>query len=200
MSAALDLMKSLAADGVEFSTDGVRIRWRNGGGRVTPDVVATLAAEKATVIDFLSGKDVPAGVPASPDPEDLRAAFEERAAILEYDAGLSREEAEQQATAEVYGSERVVVSISETGVGKTGETFSIRPMEAVEFDPVSRPSDPETYAEALRVHGPMSYGMAVRVLGWGGTRAGQAEMVLRAAGRIAFSGHGRAFLPDASDP
>jgi hypothetical protein len=124
MSAALDLMKSLTADGVEFSTDGVRIRWRNGDGRVTPDVVATLAAEKATVIDFLSGKNVPAGVPASPDPEDLRTAFEERAAILEYDAGLSREEAERQATAEVYGSGRVVISsISETGAGKTAESL-----------------------------------------------------------------------------
>ena len=32
---ALDLVKSLSAEGVEFSTDGIRIRWRNGDGLVT---------------------------------------------------------------------------------------------------------------------------------------------------------------------
>ena len=34
---------------------------------------------------------------------DLRVAYEERAAILEYDAGLPREKAEQQARVEIYG-------------------------------------------------------------------------------------------------
>jgi len=57
-----------------------------------------------------------------------------------------------------------------------------------------KPDDPERYAEALRAHGPMSYGTAMRVLGWGGTRAGQAEDALRKQGRIAFDKFGRAVL------
>jgi hypothetical protein len=54
--------------------------------------------------------------------------------------------------------------------------------------------DMETYAEALRQHGPMSYGQAMDVLGWGATRAGQAETDLRKAGRIEFNNLGRAVL------
>lgn len=56
--------------------------------------------------------------------------------------------------------------------------------------------DMEAYAGVLRTHGPMSYGQAMHVLGWGGTRAGQAESDLRAAGRIAFNQLGRAYLVD----
>ena len=136
MSAALDLVKSLAAAGVEFSTDGERIRWRNGDGRMTPEVVATLAADKGAVIDFLTGK----ARPAEPrrEPRDLRRDWKRDA----------------------------------------------RP----------EPDDAEIYADALRLHGPMSYGMAMRALGWGGTRAGQAEAALRAAGRIRFNATGRADL------
>lgn len=63
-------------------------------------------------------------------------------------------------------------------------------------DTKAKPDDSETYAEALRLHGAMSYGMAMRVLSWGGTRAGQAEDVLRLAGRIAFNERGRAVLSD----
>lgn len=46
--------------------------------------------------------------PVAPQKEcelDLRFAYEERAAILEYDAGLSRTEAEQQARFEIYGDD-----------------------------------------------------------------------------------------------
>lgn len=38
-----------------------------------------------------------------PDPDDLRARFEERAGILEYDHGYSRTDAERQAELEIYG-------------------------------------------------------------------------------------------------
>ncbi|OOO32840.1 hypothetical protein EFR00_30385 [Rhizobium sophoriradicis] len=55
-------------------------------------------------------------------------------------------------------------------------------------------SDMDLYAEALRTHGSMSYGQAMDVLGWGATRAGQAETDLRDAGRIAFNNLGRAVL------
>lgn len=55
--------------------------------------------------------DNPTGRPAIPTPvpteawlaDDLRVEFEERAAILEYDAGLPRAEAERIAREEVYG-------------------------------------------------------------------------------------------------
>lgn len=56
--------------------------------------------------------------------------------------------------------------------------------------------DMERYAEALRAYGPMSYGQAMQVLGWGATRAGCAESDLSAAGRIAFNQLGRAYLVD----
>lgn len=39
-----------------------------------------------------------------PSEDDLWVSFEERAAILEYDGGFSREEAERLARAEIYGA------------------------------------------------------------------------------------------------
>lgn len=60
-------------------------------------------------------------------------------------------------------------------------------------------SDIDLYAEALRAHGPMSYGQAMGVLGWGATRAGCAETDLRKAGRIEFNKLGRAVLSDRGD-
>lgn len=146
MNAAVDLVKALASDGVEFSTDGERIRWRNSNGRITPEVVATLAAEKATVIDFLTGKPRREAAPA-----------------------------------------------------KSSNIVDLRPdlRRNLKLDPVARPDDADRYAEALRLHGPASYGMMMRILGWGGTRAGQAETALREASRIAFNDNGRAYLvPD----
>jgi len=56
---AIDLVRSLMAEGVEFATDGDRIRWRNSGGRMTPETVAELAAAKPTVIKFLTGGRCP---------------------------------------------------------------------------------------------------------------------------------------------
>lgn len=139
MSAAVDLVKALASDGVEFSTDGERIRWRGADGKVTPEIVAMLAAEKGTVIDFLTGKPRPAS-----RQRDLR--------------------------------------------------------RDLKLDPVARSDDADRYADALLLHGPMTYGTAMRVLGWGGTRAGQAEAALRAAGRITFNKAGRAVLIEAEQP
>ena len=49
-----------------------------------------------------NGSNGSAGPACPPDSRDLRDAFEERAAILEYDAGLSREEAEHEAWTLVY--------------------------------------------------------------------------------------------------
>lgn len=142
MSAALDIVKSLSAAGVTFSTDGERIRWRNSDGRMTPEIVATLAADKSAVIDFLTGKMRQAErLPKGPD---------------------------------------------------KGEARDLRPN--LKLDPLARHDDAETYADALHAYGPMTYGTAMRRLGWGGTRAGQAEAALKQAGRIAFNNNGRAYL------
>lgn len=125
MSAALAMVRSLAAAGVEFSTDGERIRWCNGEGWMTPEIVAVIAAEKAVVIGFLTGKPLP-----------------------------------------LHGMEE-----APSGLG-----------------------DADAYARGLRLHGPTSYGVMARALGWGATRAWHAEDELRRAGRIAYDRQGRGRL------
>lgn len=57
-----------------------------------------------------------------------------------------------------------------------------------------RPDDPERYLDALRAHGSAFYGMMMRVLQWGGTRAGQAEDALLEQGLIKFDKRGWAVL------
>ena len=49
-------------------------------------------------------------------------------------------------------------------------------------------SDPETYLAFLHREGPTTYGAAATALGWGATRAWQAEARLRAAGLVAKGG------------
>jgi hypothetical protein len=49
-----DLVQALMSEGVEFATDGERIRWRYSEGRMTPEIVAQIAGEKSEVIDFLT--------------------------------------------------------------------------------------------------------------------------------------------------
>lgn len=72
---AIDLVRALMSEGVEFATDGERIRWRNSEGRMTPETVAQIAAAKPEVIDFLTRKPRPAPAPAAyePDPETYHA-------------------------------------------------------------------------------------------------------------------------------
>ena len=55
-------------------------------------------------------------------------------------------------------------------------------------------SDEEAYAAALRTEGPCGYGVIARVLGWGATRAGQAETSLNKQGRLAYDRTGRGWL------
>jgi len=54
--------------------------------------------------------------------------------------------------------------------------------------------DAEAYALALRQIAPCGYGAVARHLGWGATRAGQAETILRLAGRIVYDRTGRGRL------
>jgi hypothetical protein len=56
----------------------------------------------------------------------------------------------------------------------------------------TREDDAATLTEALRLHGPMTQGVAARALSWGATRAWRAEAMLRAAGAVTFDACGRA--------
>ena len=60
------------------------------------------------------------------------------------------------------------------------------------------PDDPETYLAFLRAHGPATYGAMSVDLGWGATRAWQAEARLRAAGLVIINKSGKAEAVDAN--
>ena len=101
----VDLLCDLMAKGVEFEAKGNRVRWRNGGTQLTQDRLAVLKEGKAEVLQFLNRE---AATELSdryykPDTD----AFEERAAIAEFDGGLTRDDAEQLA-AQCQGYENVV--------------------------------------------------------------------------------------------
>jgi hypothetical protein len=74
---------------------------------------------------------------------------------------------------------------------------------APEADPapgISPQSDAELYAVALKRHSPGSYGSIGIVLGWGMTRAANAETILREAGRIKYDHTGRGVFADGPIP
>ena len=52
--------------------------------------------------------------------------------------------------------------------------------------------DAGAYLDRLRLHGPATYGAMASTLGWGATRAWQAEAKLRALGLVRMGAHGRA--------
>lgn len=82
---ALTLLRDLLASGVELSTDGRTVRGRDPAGQIDAAAIEALRAEKAAVIAFLEAETY------------LADRFEELAAILEYDEGLPRVEAEVRA-------------------------------------------------------------------------------------------------------
>lgn len=60
--------------------------------------------------------------------------------------------------------------------------------------------DPDALLALLRDRGPLSYGAAASALGWGATRAWQAEAALKAAGRIEHDRIGRAAVAAVPSP
>jgi len=75
------------------------------------------------------------------------------------------------------------------------------PAPAVEGAPVTaHKSDAELYAGALRRIQPCGYGPVAAFLGWGMTRAANAETVLREAGRIRYDHTGRGVFVDGPIP
>lgn len=63
---AVDLIRALMDEGVEFVVVEDRIRWRNSGGRVSPTIVTQIAEEKAEVLKFLRERCLH---PATAEPE-----------------------------------------------------------------------------------------------------------------------------------
>lgn len=63
------VFRDLIDAGVTFETDGERLRWRNSGGRITPDVVAILRHHKAEIVSYLEVAPQPAEVAPFPTPE-----------------------------------------------------------------------------------------------------------------------------------
>ncbi|MGY6409898.1 MAG: DUF4326 domain-containing protein [Alkalilacustris sp.] len=119
------------------------------------------------------------GAAAAPPPAPTLApglealdAFEERAAIREADGGQAREEAEAGALAEV------------------AQAAGMAP-EALQRLWAAHP-DARTYLAHLTQHGPATVGAVGSALGWGATRAWQAEARLRAAGLVVMGPGGRA--------
>ena len=80
------LIDSLHRRGVRLRIDGEVLRWFGPVGVMTEADLSTLRQHKAALLAAL----------AAPDPD----AFEERAAIIEHDAGLPRQEAETLAAQE----------------------------------------------------------------------------------------------------
>ncbi len=83
---ALSILAEFEAQGVELIVDGDKLRWRGPKTVKTPDAIEKLKRHKADLIEALQ----------TPSVDD----FAERAAIAEYDGGLSRDEAEQLAANE----------------------------------------------------------------------------------------------------
>lgn len=101
MSAVLKLLLDVERLGARLtaaSPDKVKI----SGKPLPPDLIAKLRAHKAELFSILIRQE---GSAASWTEQDYRDRFAERAAILEYDQGLSRAEAERMAKLTLADSE-----------------------------------------------------------------------------------------------
>ena len=94
-------MRGLQSRGVEMAVEGNRIRMRGRGERLSAAERETLSRCKGEIIAFLratppdnQAKGDKAQAPATADTD----AFQERAAIAEFDGGLSRTDAPRLAT------------------------------------------------------------------------------------------------------
>ncbi|MBP2227192.1 hypothetical protein J2847_000459 [Azospirillum agricola] len=91
---ALAVLRTVHAEGGTVSLDGGNLRLR-APAPLPPAIVSTVRAEKPGLVHLLTG---------CPDLPDRLDEFEERAAILQFDAHLSRSEAERRAWADVFGT------------------------------------------------------------------------------------------------
>jgi hypothetical protein len=89
MIAAAELLADLRAHGVKVRIESGEMRVIASKGAVIPAQLSALWACKADIVQYLT------------EVANDQDQFEERAAFLEYDCGLSRVEAERQARAEM---------------------------------------------------------------------------------------------------
>jgi len=83
---AKSILDRLYRRGVRFRVDGEKVRWIARAGAMTDADLAALRRHKAEILEILR--------------EELRDRIEERAAILEFDAYLSRRDADRRARQE----------------------------------------------------------------------------------------------------
>jgi len=91
---ARELLETLRRRGVDLKPEGDSLRYRAPAGALTPTLRNALATHKTEVLAHLSG-NLPAAL--ADWPAEWRERYEERAAIMEYDGSLPREEAEHRA-------------------------------------------------------------------------------------------------------
>lgn len=81
------LLDRLHRRGVRFRIDGDRLRWRAPTGVMAEDDISDLREQKAEALAIIR--------------DEQRDQIEERAAIMEFDGEMTREEAERRARAEI---------------------------------------------------------------------------------------------------
>lgn len=91
------VLQACANAGVRVWRQGERLR--AGPPACLTDGLRTLLRENKPCLLAVVG-EAPDSLPPSPDPIDLRDAFEERAAMKQFGGGMSREQAEREAAAE----------------------------------------------------------------------------------------------------
>ncbi|MDM8008116.1 MAG: hypothetical protein QUV05_18405 [Phycisphaerae bacterium] len=94
IEAAIELLADLGRRGIEMKADGEQLRYRPIRA-MTPDLAEQVKAHKPALLAIVAG-DVSQ---ITPDdlPACLRERFEERAGIMEFDANLTRDDAEDKA-------------------------------------------------------------------------------------------------------
>lgn len=99
---AIDLLAELRALSVRAVAEGWQLRFFAPAGVLSAELRARVAVERSMLIEALrreQGIALPGELPAlrSDWPEEWIEAFEERAAVMEFDAGITRAEAERNA-------------------------------------------------------------------------------------------------------
>ena len=120
---AAAILEELGRRKIDLISEGDRLRWRGPKGALTPDLQSEITKLKPEILTLLNTTEVNSYGPGRPSSEnagrpieDRNAEalellgetidfFNERASILEYDAGFPRDEAEQLAMIEVKASE-----------------------------------------------------------------------------------------------
>lgn len=89
------LLAHLHQQGAAVSAEGDTLRVRAPRGAIDPDTAARIRQHKPALLALLR-YEMPADAPA-PDSQAIQEAIEERAAILEHDAGIARAQADAAA-------------------------------------------------------------------------------------------------------